>query len=477
MTVDSASLNSLRVEGGVDFSNSQSASGISIYISNANSYGVNIVGQGTELVSLSNITYWSDSTLNATGLSTLYLYNAKPYTSAHTNIAGIGVTYEQSSTGFEAATPYNWTGAAPTILQEAVERLVAKYPENAVVPTTPANPIFGNGADGSVTISSGTTTITRDMQYLSLTISGSGHLNTNGFQVRVKQVLDLSNAPANAIQYTSSGGGPGGGSSGGAGGTAKTGVNAGGFLSGGAGQTGGTGAGAQGVASSTLTGGNGGTTENSGKGGAASLAGGIAGIATSITNAQSITSPERYLFRGLTLVSGGASGAGGSSGAGDGVNTGGGGGGGGTGAGVVAIAAKTINRGASTTAEAINVKGGQGGNGGSVLGNAGGGGGGAGGGGGWIYLIYSELTGSTATNMLCADGGAGGVGGTGAGTGKGGDGGYGGGSGRITLINTTTGVATEYLPSAPQNPTNAGGTTSTTTGGTAGTPVALDVSL
>src|SRR5579859_7573588 len=37
---------------------------------------------------------------------------------------------------------------------------------------------FGDGSDGNVTISSGTTVITRDMYYNNLTINGSGQIDT-----------------------------------------------------------------------------------------------------------------------------------------------------------------------------------------------------------------------------------------------------------------------------------------------------------
>src|SRR5258708_7049394 len=40
---------------------------------------------------------------------------------------------------------------------------------------------FGDGSDGTVTISSGTTTLARDMYYNNLTINGSGALVTNGY--------------------------------------------------------------------------------------------------------------------------------------------------------------------------------------------------------------------------------------------------------------------------------------------------------
>ena len=59
--------------------------------------------------------------------------------------------------------------------------------------------LFGTGADGAVTISSGTTTLTRDMQYTNLTINGSGKINPNGWRIYVSGTLDLTAAPASAI--------------------------------------------------------------------------------------------------------------------------------------------------------------------------------------------------------------------------------------------------------------------------------------
>jgi hypothetical protein len=44
---------------------------------------------------------------------------------------------------------------------------------------------FGDGSDGDVTINSGTTTLTRDMYYHNLTLSGTGILNNGGFTIYV----------------------------------------------------------------------------------------------------------------------------------------------------------------------------------------------------------------------------------------------------------------------------------------------------
>ena len=57
---------------------------------------------------------------------------------------------------------------------------------------------FGDGSDGDVTIA-GTVTLTRDMSYRTLTITGANKIVTAGFRLRA-QVLDLSGANAGAIQ-------------------------------------------------------------------------------------------------------------------------------------------------------------------------------------------------------------------------------------------------------------------------------------
>src|SRR6478736_4653145 len=58
--------------------------------------------------------------------------------------------------------------------------------------------MFGTGADGNVTIASGTTTLVRDMCYNNLTIT-AGTLVMNGFRVFVAGILDLTGATAGSI--------------------------------------------------------------------------------------------------------------------------------------------------------------------------------------------------------------------------------------------------------------------------------------
>ena len=329
--------------------------------------------------------------------------------------------------------------------------------------------MFGNGYNGALTISSGTTTLTADTYYTNLTISGTGSLNTAGYKVFVSGTLDISNAPLNAI--TSNGGGGGVGGATGTAGTAGTKGGGPGTLAAGgvgtAGAAGVVGVGAQAAVTGQVNPGNGGSSLAGGAGGS-----GVSGAGGALRNGglainSIINRITVFLQAGVTLIGGGAGGAGGGSGAGDGTNKGGGGGGGGGAGGVIAIFANVINRGASTNANAIQTLGANGGNGGSPLtGNCGGGGAGSAGCGGWIYIVYNSLTGSSAT-IGSSTGGTGGNGGTGVGSGTNGGGAYGGSSGNITLLNYSTGIITEtlgaYPGGVPSGVTGAAGTTNVLT--------------
>ncbi len=129
---------------------------------------------------------------------------------------------------------------------------------------------FGDGSDGDQTISSGTTTLIRDMYYRNLTVSGSGVLVTNGFRVFVQEELDITAAAAGAIRNDGGNASNGSGISGGNAGTAAGSGTVGG---GGAGSNGASGAStgsAPGSASSAPTNRN---PANGGAGGASGAAG------------------------------------------------------------------------------------------------------------------------------------------------------------------------------------------------------------
>lgn len=307
---------------------------------------------------------------------------------------------------------------------------------------------FGDGADGNVTISSGTTILTRDMYYNSLTINGTGSLNTNGCKVFVKKFLDLTAAPAGAINWNGNNGGNASGSTGGTV-TTSTGFTLGDQQLGAVGGSGGTGTGtAGGVAPnpSNTMGGEGGAGGRGGVGGSGNPAAGSAN--RSATFVSSIRKFDTLLLNGVITAQGGVGGSGSSSGSGDGTNNGAGGGAGGNGAGVVALYINSILTSSVTPVGVIQANGGNGGNGANATtGNTGGGAGAGGGGGGWIYLVYHFRFGPTIANAIQANGGNGGNGGNGFGLNiNGGSGGNGGGGGRITIFQPPTNTGREAEP-------------------------------
>lgn len=302
----------------------------------------------------------------------------------------------------------------------------------------PVNPLFwGDKSNGDVTISSGTTTLTRNMYYNTLTINGSGSLNTAGFML-FADTIDLSAAPANAINP--SGGAPGGdGGTAGASGSGGLPGNSnfcGNSAAGGAGGTGHATAPTNGAAGSS-----GHFASNGGVGG--SSPGGLIG-----GNGGTFSTSYEFLYPPLgvtpyqiigAFVTGASGGGGGAGGLGDGVSTGGGGGGGGGGARTCYIWARRIIVGAGTATGAITINPNAGGNGGKPsTGNGNGGGGGGGGGGGLLVVTCYQIDGNKADLISCP-GGAGGNGGDGNGTGLGATGGRGGTGGKIRVFVLGTG--------------------------------------
>jgi hypothetical protein len=345
-----------------------------------------------------------------------------------------------------------------------------------------ADGLWGDGTDGDLTISSGTTTLTADAHYENLTINGTGSLlcatNSNICRVFVRQLLDISAAPANAISANGGNGNNGSGGTGGSGASALATTNqmAGGSTGGGGGSQGGSGAaGTSGTGSNNLNpanGGQGGTGGNGGNGSGGNGGGGA--NAGAIQNALKFSYVTQYLGRNsggtYTLTHGGVGGGGGGSGGGNGAQAGGVAGGGGAGAGVLMIFANRILRSSSTTSGAISATGGNGGNGASRNSNTGGGGGAGGGGGGYVYLVCGTLLGSTtATDCIRANGGTGGTGGNGDGTGIGGNGGEGGDSGRISFFNLGARTCTHQFPADAGDAGSAGSGTTGGAGGAGGT--------
>ena len=337
---------------------------------------------------------------------------------------------------------------------------------------SPQPPFYGLGQLGDVTISSGTTTLTDDYYVNNLTISGTGSIATAGYRIFVAGTLDLSNAPANAIARNGTNGNAGSGATGGAAVSSlaanTVGNNQGSVIGGNSGTGAGT-AGGNSAFGNAFLGGQGGA---GGRGGAPALAAGAAG-GTTASNAN-IVPFHRFdfnMFRGVSFMVGGGTGASGGGANGDGTNNGGAGGSGSTGGCIIYIACNILKRDTTSAIGAISAQGATGGAGAnaSATGNSGGGGGAGGSGGGFVYIAYASLQGNSKTGLIDVSGGTGGAGGSGTGTGRGGQGGQGGAGGRVTLINMSTGVITETqstttLGSTPTTPTTTAGTS-----GTAGT--------
>lgn len=240
---------------------------------------------------------------------------------------------------------------------------------------------FGDGSDGNVTITPGTTTLTRDMFYNNLTIQDVGQLRTNGYRVFVKGLLTLGTTLPNSALIQHNGNSA-------------------------AGQTGGAGCNTGSISGST-GGGNGGNSGSPGSPGftysTAGLqvggrggAGGASSTGTAGGGVRGTDSPPSAAnggpygiyrvwntainFRDLSgnLLGGGEGGGGG--GAAVGVATGGGGGG----AGAIMLAAKQV-----IGPGGIQAVGGEGAN------SSGNGGSGGGGGGGVLVFVYNDISGWT----------------------------------------------------------------------------------
>lgn len=281
------------------------------------------------------------------------------------------------------ANPANDSGRVPKL--EANGRL-----DEAFLPDE-----FGDGSDGSVTISS-PTSLTRDMYYDSLVVNNT--LTTNGYRIFVKGTLSGSGT----IKYPDGNAGSNGSATAGAGGAAYT---AGGPLRNTAGANGGDssagGAGSDGYIGSAP-----------GAGGNPGALGGAGGVAGAAVNSAKFGIERWMVISMLMRVASGVvaitpRGAGG--GGGDNSGNGAGGGGGASG-GVVWIAAR--NWGGTFTISAIGGNGGNGGSGGNY------GGGGGGGAGGTAVIIHITKTWTGSYSLTGGTGGAaGGVGATAGGNG------------------------------------------------------------
>jgi len=398
------------------------------------------------------------------------LSDAKTMTDSATNHIYIELTDNVSNRVTGAQITINTTGVAPTNPNVKIGEVVTSggditsisqsarvSPELAAGGTSG---LFGDGSDGDLVISSGTTTITETKYYNSITITGTGILTADEpMLVFVKGTLTIGSGAE--INMNAKGG------TGGTGGT--IGPSAGGpGPAGGPGQPGGTSGGNGAVGTVGVAAGTGGTGGSGGAGGASSPPGspgplggpggaggpGTAGSAgVSGTLSRLIRNVFDWLSRDTrdTLIGAGGAGggAGGRGGGGGGIIGGPGGGGGavggagGAGGGTLVIIANNIDLqtggkissngalgagGASNPGVSLNGVPGttpttSGGGGGSTANGAGGGGGGAGGG---IYLVYKRLTEDGTIEVVggalgtggSSPGVAHGTGGTGGGTGS-----------------------------------------------------------
>jgi hypothetical protein len=240
-----------------------------------------------------------------------------------------------------------------------------------------------------------------------VTFTAAGFLHTNGFDVYINGVLDLTNASAGAINND-------GNDANGAGGANRAHMAR--AVAGGAGTTG---VGNGGSASTSIHVDGGGHGRNGGSGGAGSSgAGGASGAGANIDiNAyprnlqqgdifQVDDSTARFELSGIGAGTGGGGGGGG-----NGSGAGGQGAGGGGSAGRLNVFARTIRRAnGMTAAGAIRAKGGKGSTGGNGPGSGrGAGGGGGGGGGGKARVVCGSLDGSAVAGLSHAPGGDGGT--------------------------------------------------------------------
>lgn len=289
---------------------------------------------------------------------------------------------------------------------------------------------FGDGSDGSLSISSGTTTLSSDKQYTAVSVTVTAILETAGYRIYCQGTVTVNATTGACIRNNGGNGGNASGSTAGTAGTIAPGVNVPAGVAGQVGATGRTGAsasGTNGTAGTNITLGIGVVGTAGGAGGmanAGSNTGGTGGATGSFTasNNKIATIADSILIDTtsgtFTFVKGSSgAGSGASGGHFNGTNSGAGGGSGASGD-CVFITAKTI---ALTATGAIQAKGGDGGAGsnGSNDGANGGGGGGAGGAGGQVILIYHFKTGA---GTIVVTGGAAGAKGLASTTGSNGDG-------------------------------------------------------
>ncbi len=269
---------------------------------------------------------------------------------------------------------------------------------------------FGDGSDGNVTISGGTTTLGRDMFYASLTVASTGVLRPNGFVIHVLGTLTITSGGQIADPGANATNGTGGA---GLGTRGTLGVDS------GAGANGATGTGTNGAAGgtgATPTHHNSALSYQGGGGGSTSThAGGAGGNPSSrpatagSIRAWPAAGMGQAIGNGLVRTGGGGGGGGaGGCTPGAGSATAGGGGAGG---GAVVIRCRVLD-----SAGTISAPGGSGGAASAANGGAAGGGGG--GAGGWVVVCAGKVLNQGTINAPGGAGGAGAGGGNNGGSGN-----------------------------------------------------------
>jgi len=362
--------------------------------------GEYLVGSGSDLVFVAAI-----PAADVSGLATVAT------TGAYNDLSGLP-TLVTAFTGL-SDTP----GSLGTAGQIVRVNAGANALEFAAAPSAPADTGFGfgDGSDGNVTVSS-SQSLSRNMYYEDLTITGSGTLETNNWRVFVNGTLTINSG--GRLHADGKDGADGVMTTGGSGGAAsnRSVFDGGGSVGGGSGGAGGAGsdtAGSAGITGLTadglgvISGGAGGTGGTGGDGNTASGGTGRTdSIGLEVVKREIVTSMLERDSTGIGFYLGGKGGGGGGGG-GSGPNAsgqeGGGGGGGGSGGGTLFVFARTLDH-----EGLMSANGGNGGNGVAGVGFFGGGSGGGGGagGGGRVQVVYGSRTGA---GTIEASGGTGGT--------------------------------------------------------------------
>jgi hypothetical protein len=154
-------------------------------------------GTGASLIdpNADRILFWDDS---AGAVTWLQAGSGLSITDTTISASGGSLTVEDDGTStVTGATALNFAGTGVSVTDAGGGEATITIP-GATAGAEDAF-YFGDGSDGNVTISSGTTRITRDTYYNNLTISGTGKLDTGCFRVFVKDTLDITAAGAESI--------------------------------------------------------------------------------------------------------------------------------------------------------------------------------------------------------------------------------------------------------------------------------------